>query len=124
MRSLFQNEESRVTLGFQACLELNRSDPRSRTTETPALRPAFAHGRDSGEVGGIAGRHAGTGAGGHARPGAEPAGRRVERGEREELAQAGQAALRSVQNVPPGFADTEVYKQAVRGFRHNLQGPC
>jgi len=41
--------------------------------------------------------------------------------EREDLAQAGQAALRSVQNVPPAFADTEFYKQAERRFRHNLE---
>ena len=41
--------------------------------------------------------------------------------EREELAQAGQAAMRNVQNVPPGFAGTEAYRQAERRFRHNLQ---
>jgi hypothetical protein len=40
--------------------------------------------------------------------------------DREELAHAGQAALQSVQNVPPSLADTEVYKQAERRFRHNL----
>ncbi len=41
--------------------------------------------------------------------------------EREELAQAGQVALQSMRNVPPGFADTETYRQAERRFRHNLQ---
>jgi hypothetical protein len=40
--------------------------------------------------------------------------------EREELAQAGQAALQSMQNVPPEFAGSEAYQQAHRRYRQNL----
>jgi hypothetical protein len=40
--------------------------------------------------------------------------------EREDLAQAGQAALRSVENVPPEFAGSEAYQQAQRRFRQTL----
>ncbi len=41
--------------------------------------------------------------------------------ERGDLAEAGQAALRSMQNVPADFAGTEAYQQATRRFRQNLQ---
>jgi hypothetical protein len=41
--------------------------------------------------------------------------------ERGELAEAGQAALRSMQNVPAEFAGTEAYRQAERRFRQNLE---
>lgn len=40
--------------------------------------------------------------------------------ERGELAQAGQAALRSLANVPPDFAGTEACRQAERHFRQGL----
>jgi hypothetical protein len=40
--------------------------------------------------------------------------------ERGELAQAGQAALRSLENVPPDFAGTEAYRRAERRFRQSL----
>ena len=41
--------------------------------------------------------------------------------ERGDLAEAGQAALRSMQNVPADFAGTEAYQQATRRFRQNPQ---
>ncbi len=41
--------------------------------------------------------------------------------ERGELAEAGQAARRNMQNVPAEFAGTEAYRQAERRFRQNLE---
>jgi hypothetical protein len=41
--------------------------------------------------------------------------------ERGRLAEAGQAALRSMQNVPADFAGTDSYRQAERRFRQNLE---
>lgn len=40
--------------------------------------------------------------------------------ERGELAQAGQAALRILQNAPPAFTEQETYQQAERRFRQHL----
>jgi len=41
--------------------------------------------------------------------------------ERGKLAEAGQAALRGMRNVPPEFVNTEAYRQAERRFRQNLE---
>jgi hypothetical protein len=41
--------------------------------------------------------------------------------ERGRLAEAGQAALRSMQNAPSEFAGTEAYRHAERRFRQHLE---